>query len=169
MEQRHPDRYASPIILQVAWPESLPRPCILAFLHGSQLRYPPLLDPKLESAAAELAGIMKSLAGLRDAVEADRAAGAGTAADGGEGQGASATDPNMKARMDSLHSRLREIVGEGNDDGVAASAGLGEVEGSDEEDAEEDSEAGSDGDDEPLEMSSGACPLHNVTLYQQLS
>lgn len=130
-----------------------------------QLRYPPLLDPKLESAAAELAGIMKSLAGLRDAAEGDRAVSAagaiGSSADAsaaGAGPAPSENEAVTQARMKSLHARLREIVGQGDDDDVAAKAGIsggGDGEGSD-DDEEVDSEADSqDDDNEPFEIDSG--------------
>ncbi|EFJ52618.1 hypothetical protein VOLCADRAFT_54970, partial [Volvox carteri f. nagariensis] len=95
--------------------------------HVLGLRYPPLLDPRLEEAAAELAGIMKAKA----ATEAN-------------GDAAPAVDDaKMRARIESLQSRLREIVGvEEKDEGE---------EGAEPEDKdEEDSEADDDGDDAPV-------------------
>ncbi|KAG2488833.1 hypothetical protein HYH03_012632 [Edaphochlamys debaryana] len=113
------------------------------------LRYPPLLDQRLEEAAAELAGIMKDIAGLRDTAETDRAAdaaaaGEGAAAAAGAGEG----DAEMQARIDSLQGRLRELVGAGGE----AEEGADDDEAEEEEEEEEpDSEADAEeDDDEPI-------------------
>lgn len=126
----------------------------------SQLRYPPVLDPRLEEAAAELAAIMKDIAGMRDAAEGDRAAEAAAiaAADGDEAAAeaaAAAADPTMRARIDSLQTRLREIVGTGK--GAAAGEEEDGKDGDEEEEEPEevDSEAGDEDDDDLPVLDSG--------------
>ncbi|KXZ46900.1 hypothetical protein GPECTOR_39g394 [Gonium pectorale] len=118
--------------------------------HMLGLRYPPVLDKRLEEAAAELAGIMKDIAGVRDVAEGDRAQGAGSGegAAGADGGDADASDPQMRARIESLQTRLREIVGVEEAEGDADAADV-------EEEDEPDSEADGEEDDEPPVLDSG--------------
>ncbi|GFR53151.1 hypothetical protein Agub_g15871, partial [Astrephomene gubernaculifera] len=125
--------------------------------HMLGLRYPPLLDPRLEQAAAELAAIMKDIAGVRDVAEGDRRA-QDAAANGGSADGtdaAAADDPEMRARIESLQSRLREIVGAAGEGADAAAEGTAMVEGEDKESEEPDSEAGDEEDDDVPILDSG--------------
>lgn len=114
-----------------------------------------MLDPKLEEAAAELAAIMKDIAGLRDTAEGDRAAAAKAVEGGQEGEGAEAEggagEQEMQARIESLQNRLREIVGHGGEE----EGGEGQ-EGEAKEEEEEDSEAGDDDDEPPVLDTGGA-------------
>ncbi|GIL89722.1 hypothetical protein Vretimale_16621 [Volvox reticuliferus] len=117
--------------------------------HMLGLRYPPVLDARLEAAAAELAAIMKDIAVMRDVAEGDRALDAKAASEATVNghqapEGAAADDVEMRARIESLQSRLREIVG---------AAEIGEGGGSDQDD---DGEKGSESDDdEPPVLDSG--------------
>ncbi|GLC41828.1 hypothetical protein PLESTM_001249900 [Pleodorina starrii] len=119
--------------------------------HVLGLRYPPLLDSRLEEAAAELAGIMKDIAGVRDVAEGDRVQDAKDkeAAPATDGS-AKEDDEQMRARIETLQSRLREIVGVEDKAG-----GEGDDAGDKSSEEEEDSEAGDDDDDEPLLDSGG--------------
>ena len=56
---------STPPILASTLSFTCPPPSSILF----QLRYPPSLDQKMESAAEELAAIMKDLAGVKDAVD----------------------------------------------------------------------------------------------------
>ncbi len=125
----------------------------------SQLSYPPMLDPKLEEAAAELAAIMKDIAGLRDTAEGDRAAAAKAVEGGQEGEGAEAgAGEEMQARIESLQNRLREIVGQGaEEEGGEGQEGEGK-----EAEEEEDSEAGDDDDEPPVLDTGGGLSLGTV-------
>ncbi|KAG2433092.1 hypothetical protein HYH02_012795 [Chlamydomonas schloesseri] len=133
--------------------------------HNLGLRYPPVLDRKLEEAAAELAAIMQEIAGMRDTAEVDRAAEAAAiaAADGDEAAAeaaAAAADPTMRARIESLQTRLREIVGTGK--AAGGGEGAGAEDEADDDDGEEeaepeevDSEAGDEDDDDVPVLDSG--------------
>ncbi|GLI67532.1 hypothetical protein VaNZ11_011746, partial [Volvox africanus] len=119
--------------------------------HVLGLRYPPLLDARLEAAAAELAAIMKDIAGVRDVSEGDRALG-GKAVTEGALECAAANEMEMKARIESLQSRLREIVGAAVEAGGEGTASDKDNENKGSSELEEDEppvlDSGTDDDDE---------------------
>jgi len=142
---------------------------------GLGLQYPPVLDARLEQAAAGLAALMRDIADAQDTARAQRAAAA--AAGGGGERAATAADaaaaaaaeaPDVVQRIGTLAARIKQLEAEaeGGDDDDQKSDDVDDDE-EEEEDAidsgagdkeQEDSDGsddGDDGDDDEAEESSG--------------
>ncbi len=147
-------------------PECCHTPCAVQFVHfklyhGLGLAYPPMLDPKLEQAAAGLAAIMRDLAGMRDTVEGQQQQQRqqqlqqGQQGEQGQQQNGGAEDGAADAadvvqRLGTLAKRIRQIEAEqASTAGPAAAADAAEA-GSEDEDEDAALEIDS-GDDEASE------------------
>ncbi|KAL4458050.1 hypothetical protein ABPG75_012915 [Micractinium tetrahymenae] len=124
--------------------------------HSLGLRYPPVLDPKLEAAAAGLDALMKELAasGGGGGTAAALPAAAAEAADGGgEERG---VNPEAQQRLGSLADKVKEleaeIRGERPRDAAAAAAAASEQQ---QQEAAADGGDAEAGEDEDFEIDSG--------------
>jgi pescadillo protein len=130
------------------------------------MAYPPVLDERLEKAAAGLAALMRDIADAQQATVAQRAAaeaGGGGGGVGGGGKAGGGDAPDVVQRIGTLAARIKQIEEEQEEGGKQEEGGSGSGSEEDEEDDEidsgaeeeqegkEEADGGSDDDDEAEE------------------
>eukprot|EP00877_Chromochloris_zofingiensis_P002990 jgi/Chrzof1/12692/Cz07g04070.t1 len=118
--------------------------------HGLGLRYPPVLDPKLEEAAAGLAAVMKDLAGMQQDVQAlppgATAAGSHKPADE---VAKPQTAPDVVQKLTSLSHHIKALqAGDGQRQAGKADVAAESADESDDDNAELAIDSGDDDEDE---------------------
>jgi pescadillo len=117
------------------------------------MSYPPVLDERLEKAAAGLAALMRDIADAQEATVAQRAAAAAAGGAGGGGASAGGAEaPEVVQRIGSLAARIKQIEAEQEGEGKEGKeeGGGGGGSGS-EEDDEEDNEIDSGAEEDAQE------------------